>query len=158
MNKGVTAVLSAVTGAFLGAGFAGKAVYKKAKESEGKADRYLALFRMMDKWVEVKQEGKNLSMYFQKRGYRRIAIYGMSRAGRTLYNELESTGITIAYGIDKSAESLFADVDIFSLDDALDPVDAVVVTAVTYFEEIKKDISEKMDCPVLSLEDILFEV
>ena len=116
------------------------------------------MFRMMDKWVEIKQEGKNLSMYFQNHGYTRIAIYGMSLAGRTLYNELENTGITVAYGIDKSAESLYADVDIFSLDESLEPVDAVIVTAVTYFEEIKKDISEKMQCPVLSLEDILYEV
>ena len=158
MNKVVTVVVSAMTGAALGAGFTGKAAYRKTKELEKKAERYLTLFRMMDKWVEIKQEGKNLSMYFQNHGYTRIAIYGMCLAGRTLYNELENTGITVAYGIDKSAESLYADVDIFSLDESLEPVDAVIVTAVTYFEEIKKDISEKMQCPVLSLEDILYEV
>ncbi len=158
MNKGVTAIISVLTGAALGAGFTGKAAYRKTKELEKKAERYLTLFRMMDKWVEIKQEGKNLSMYFQNHGYTRIAIYGMSLAGRTLYNELENTGITVAYGIDKNAESLYADVDIFSLDESLEPVDAVIVTAVTYFEEIKKDISEKMQCLVLSLEDILYEV
>lgn len=158
MNKGVTTVISILIGAGLGAGFAGKAAYKKTKELEKKAERYLTLFRLMDKWVEIKQEGKNLSMYFQKRGYTRIAIYGMSRAGRTLYNELENTGIMVAYGIDKSAETLYADVDIFSLDDSLEPVDAVIITAVTYFEEIKKDVSEKMHCTVVSLEDILYEV
>lgn len=158
MNRGVTTVISALAGALLGVGFAGNAAYKKVNELEEKSERYLALYRMMDKWMEVKQEGKNLSMYFQKWGYTRIAIYGMSRAGRTLYNELEKTEITVVYGIDRCAESLYADVDIYTLDDSLEQVDAVVVTAISYFEEIKKDILAKMDCPVISLEDILYEV
>jgi len=158
MNKGVTTVISALAGALVGAGFAGNTVYKKVNQLEEKSERYLALYRMMDKWMEVKQEGKNLSMYFQKRGYTRIAIYGMSRAGRTLYNELEKTEITVVYGIDRCAEFLYADVDIYTLDDSLEQVDAVVVTAISYFEEIKKDILAKMDCPVISLEDILYEV
>ena len=68
MNRGVTTVISALAGALLGVGFAGNAAYKKVNELEEKSERYLALYRMMDKWMEVKQEGKNLSMYFQKRG------------------------------------------------------------------------------------------
>ena len=37
-------------------------------------------------------------------------------------------------------------------------VEAVIVTAITFFEEIEEKLSQKMECPVLSIEDILYEV
>ena len=113
---------------------------------------------MMNQWVKVKQEGKNLASYFEKYGYKKIAVYGMSYAGETLISELKETDITIAYGIDKNAASIYVDVDVLSMEDNLEPVDAVVVTAITFFDEIEEKLSEKMDCPIISLEDILYEV
>ena len=44
------------------------------------------------------------------------------------------------------------------MEDDLKPVDAIVVTAITFFDEIKEKLSEKIDCPIISLEDILYEV
>ena len=103
-------------------------------------------------------ENKNLSEYFLKNGYKKIAIYGMGRAGNTLVNELRSTEITVVYGIDKRADSLYADIDIFSIDDNLSAVDAVVVTAVTYYDEIQEQLLERMSCPIISLEDIISDI
>ena len=34
-------------------------------------------------------------------------------------------------------------------------MDAVIVTAITFYEEIEEMLAEKMDCPILSLENIL---
>lgn len=112
----------------------------------------------MNQWVKVKQEGKNLADYFVSNGYHRIAVYGMSYAGETLLDELKDTSITVEYGIDKNADSIYADVDIFSMDDDLDEVDAIVVTAITFFDEIKEKLSDKVECPIISLEDVLYEV
>ena len=152
MKKTVISVLSALTGAALGAGAAGKVSADKTQRMKSMSDKHLALFLMMNQWVKVKQEGKSLATYFEKNGYRKIAIYGMSYAGETLIGELKESGI------DKNADSLYADVDIVSMDDELEPVDAVVVTAITFFDEIAGQLSGKMDCPVISLEDILYEV
>lgn len=113
---------------------------------------------MMSQWVKVKQEGKNLSSYLEKNGYKKIAVYGMSYAGEALINELENSDIAVAYGIDRNAGSLYADVDIVSIDDDLEEVDAVVVTAITFFDEIEEKLSQKIDCPIISLEDILYEI
>lgn len=122
------------------------------------SDKHLSLFLMMNQWVKVKQEGKNLSTYFEKNGYKKIAVYGMSYAGETLFDELKNTDITIEYGIDKNADSIYMDVDVVSIDDAMEPVDAVVVTAISFFDDIKDQLSVKIDCPILSLEDILYDV
>lgn len=56
---------------------------------------------MMNQWVKVKQEGKNLSQYFEANNYKNIAIYGMSYAGETLEDELKNTNTCVKYSIEK---------------------------------------------------------
>ena len=82
----------------------------------------------------------------------------MSYAGETLIEELSESDITVAYGIDKEAGSLCSDIELVTLEDDLKEVDAVVVTAITFYEEIAEKLEKKLKCPVISLEDILYEV
>lgn len=158
MNKGVVGVVSLLAGAAGGAIGAGKVTGAKVNEKQKLSDKHLALFLMMNQWVKVKQEGKELASYFERYGYKRIAIYGMSYAGETLIAELHDSNVQIAYGIDRKADTIYADLDIVTIEDTLEEVDAVVVTAITFFDEIENALSEKLDCPIISLEDILYEV
>lgn len=158
MKKILTSLLSFLSGVIIGVGVIGRAATGETEKAKSMSDKHLGLFLMMNQWVKVKQEGKNLAAYFEKNHYRKIAVYGMSYAGETLIDELKDTGITVAYGIDKNAGSIYADVDIVSVEDSLADVDAVVVTAITFFDEIEERLSAKIDCPILSLEDILYEV
>ncbi len=158
MKKGLISVLSAFAGAAVGGGVVNKQLSKKVDIHRTYSQKHLSLFLMMNQWVKVKQEGKNLASYFQENGYKKIAIYGMSYAGETLLEELKGTDIQVAYGIDKNADSIYADVDVVSLEDTLEDVDAIVVTAIAFFDEIEEKLSEQVDCPIVSLEDILYEV
>lgn len=158
MKKGVVGALSLLAGIAGGAITTEKAIGNKTKEVQKLSDKHLQLFLLSNQWIKVKQEGKNLSEYFEKNGYKKIAVYGMGIVGETLINELQDTGIQVMYGIDQKADSIFADIDIVSPEDTLDEVDAVVVTAVTYFDQIDEMLSGKLICPILSLEDILYEV
>lgn len=158
MKKPILTVLSALTGAAIGAGAVGKKSGKDIEKAKALSDKHLALFLMMNQWVKVKQGGKNLAMFFQRNGYKQIAVYGMSYAGETLVEELKDTEVKVAYGIDRNADGIYASVEMVSLEDDLGEVDAVVVTAVTFFDEIEEKISKKLDCPIISLEDILYEV
>lgn len=158
MKKGVVAVISACVGMISSAVCVGKMMSNQVEEKRNMSDKHLALFLMMNQWVKVKQQGKNLASYFKKNGYQKIAVYGMSYAGETLIDELKDKEIKIAYGIDKNADRIYADIDVVSLDDSLEKVDAIVVTAITFFDEIEEQLREKIDCPIISLEDILYEV
>lgn len=162
MSRALKTVVSTLTGAVIG-GIAGAAVVGKNAGDENikiqqMSNKHLALFQMMNEWVKVKQEGKNLYSYFESNGYKKIAIYGMSYAGERLVDELKNTSVEVAYAIDQRADSLCADVDIVTMNDALEKVDAIVVTAITFFDEIEDNLVEKIDCPIISLEDILYEV
>ena len=158
MKKSLISILSALTGTIIGAGAVGKISMDKTQKIKAMSDKHLALFLMMNQWVKVKQEGKNLSLYFEQNGYKKIAVYGMSYAGETLIDELKGTGIDVAYGIDKSHDLIYSDVGIVSIEDKLEKVDAIVVTAITFFDEIEEELSEKINCPIISLEEILYEV
>jgi len=158
MKKGTIGVLSTVLGATAGAGVAGIRMNKALNEKQSMSNKHFALFKMMNQWVRVKQEGKNLSEYFEKNGYQRIAIYGMSFAGETLVYELENTKTKVLYGIDKNAKSLYLDIDIVEPEDDLQEVDAIVVTAITFFDEIEEMLRQKTGCSIISLEDVLYGV
>ena len=48
------------------------------------------------------------------------------------------------------------DKDIVTVEDELATVDAIIVTAFHYFDEIEKQLSRKVQCPIISIEDILY--
>lgn len=162
MKKGMVAVFSSLAGiaagAAAGAGAVGKKTMAEAQRQKGLADKHLALYLMMNQWVKVKQENKSIAVYLEQNGYKEVAVYGMNYAGETLYSELEGTGVKVKYAIDKNADQKYAEVDVISPEDNLPDVDAVIVTAITFFDEIEEKLAEKISCPVLSLEDILYEV
>jgi hypothetical protein len=158
MKKGIISIISALLGGIVGAGVVGKSMMEKENSIQIMSDKHFSLFLMMNQWVKVKQERKSLVEYFKKEGYKNIAIYGMSYAGETLLEELKDTDIHVVYGIDKGAESIYAEIDIVSPDDNLQEVDVIVVTAITFFEDIEEKLSKKVNCPIVSLEDVLYEL
>lgn len=158
MKKGLISVLSLLTGTVVGAGTIKKIENRKLEKAYDKSKKHFELFLLMSQWVKVKQEGKNLSSYFEANGYKKIAVYGMSYAGETLINELKDTGIEVAYGIDKNADYISTEINTVSADDPLEKVDAIVVTAITFFAEIENKLRGKVDYPIISLEEILYEV
>lgn len=158
MKKCMVSLLAAVMGAVAGTGITGSIMEKSIKRNSDMSDKHLALFLMMNEWVKVKQAGKNLAEYFEKNEYKKIAVYGMSYAGETLLDELSESDIEIAYAIDKNANSIYLDIETVTLDADLREVDAVVVTAITFFDEIERKLKEKLKCPIVSLEDILYEI
>lgn len=130
MKKRIISVLSALAGAVAGAAAVGNMADKAVNKARNMSDKHLALFLMMNQWVQVKQEGKNLAEYMEKHNYRMIAIYGMSYAGERVLAELKGSNITVKYGIDRSADSLYSDIEIVSPDGELEDVDAIVVTPI----------------------------
>lgn len=162
MSKGVNKVLTTLAGAAAGAaagGIAARSVSsKKIKELLDGHAKVHELYMAFDQWLRIRQEGKTLVEYFERNEYKTVAIYGMKELGERLFDELEGSGIEVRYIIDKNADAIYADVDVITPEDDLEPVDVIVVTALYYFDEIEEMLSDKVDYPIVSLEDILYEV
>ena len=127
---------------------------KKIRES---ADKYFLYFLMANQWIKLKQDGVAIEDYFKKNGYQNIAIYGMAQLGEILYQELEKTSVEVSYAIDASPDRLLVHYcNILQPEDDLPDVDAVIVTPIPYFKSIKRKLSKKLECPIISLEDVLY--
>lgn len=66
MKKGIISILCTVSGAAIGAVAVGKKTAGETEKAKSMSDKHLALFLMMNQWVKVKQQGKNLSSYLNK--------------------------------------------------------------------------------------------
>lgn len=158
MKKSIISILSFICGGMAGISSVWSVLSKKTKETQKYADKHLVILQVMNQWIKNKQEGKSLVSFFEEHEYKTIAIYGMSYLGERLKDELRDSSIKVSYAIDKNAENIYADIDVKGLEDDMDAVDAVIVTAVYFFDEIEEQLEEIFDCPIISLEDILQEV
>lgn len=158
MKKIISKVLLLLSGMIIGAVSMGNLMNGKLIEKYILSEKHRILFQLMSIWVKVKQERASLPEYFHHNGMRNIAIYGFGAVGQLLKNELKGSDISATYIIDRNTNSWSAEDKIYTPDDELPDVDAIVVTAVTYFDEIEKMLSPKMKCPIVSLEDILFDL
>ncbi len=158
MKKGIISVLSTLIGTAVGAGVVEKVERANLGKIQNLSDKHFALYLMMNEWVKIKQKNKSIADYLEKKGYKRIAIYGMNYVGETLMTELENTNVEVMYAIDKNAENIYSDIDVVTPEDNLGEVDAVIVTPITFFDEIAENLSEKMDCAIISMEDVLYEI
>lgn len=158
MKKGVLAVLSGLAGAAMGATAIFRRENKKMKAELQLDAKNDAILKIFSRWMNLKQEGKNLSEYFVENGYRTIAIYGMHYLGECLLEELRDSGIEVIYAIDKNADKMRSDVVVYTPEASLPEVDAVVVTAFYYFSEIVDNLCRVVDCPIVSIADIVYEL
>lgn len=158
MKKGSVAVLSAIIGAVAGAAGSGYLGNKQVEQKAEKVDKFKGYYNMLNQWLILKQEGKNLSEYFKENNYKTVAIYGMGEMGNRLYDELKGSDIEVKYAVDKNAASTYSELEVIELEDDFDTVDAMVVTATFAFDEIEEKISDKVDFPIVSLEDVVYEI
>lgn len=158
VSKAISVLAGGVAGAVAASAATGSMMGKKLKEKDEWFKKVVSYYHMYDRWLSIRQQGKSLVEWFEKNHYKTVAIYGIKELGERLYDELKDSGIEVKYIIDKKADELFADVDIITPDQELEPVDAIVVTATFYFDEIDETLSEKVEYPIVSLEDIIYEV
>lgn len=157
MKKGGIAILSTLIGAAAGAAAVGKVQGKTINQKAEKVDKFKGYYNMLNQWLVLKQEGKSLEKYFTDNGFKTVAIYGMGEMGNRLYDELKGTSVTVKYAVDKNAASTYSELDVIDPDDEYEEVDAIIVSAIFAFDEIEEMLSDKVDFPIVSLEDVVYE-
>ena len=63
-----------------------------------------------------------------------------------------------SYVIDKNAGEIFMEMPIVTPDSSFESVDAIIVTPFLQYESIKEMLQKKINCPVLSIADIINNV
>lgn len=151
--SGVLRLLAAYM-AGVGTGKISAAVKGSVRE---KADKFSSYYTILNEWMKIRESGRSLAEFFLDRGIRTIAVYGIADMGRHLQKELEGSGVEVTYAIDRNAGNVRAAVHVYSLEEELPLVDAVVVTVTYDFDHIRKMLKQRVKCPIISLEDIVLD-
>ena len=121
-----------------------------------------SFYNLLIWWVKNYQDEFLVSDSIKKMGFRRVAIYGIKELGERAYVECVRAGIEVPFFIDKcGTEEVYIDgivrvIKPSDISSYLDGIDAVIVTAVTYFEEIERELRNCVKCPIVSLEDVVY--
>lgn len=152
----IVKVLLIVVG-FLGALFYFGLVISRNKDQT--VQKYKTYFKLMSDWMELIEKGIYVQHYFESNGFHSIAVYGGRDAGYHLVKQLMNTEVHVACIIDKTVFSNnFRNIPIYRLNEELPAVDVVIVTPVWDYLNIKQQLLNKVNCPVISLEEIIAEV
>ena len=126
-------------------------------KKDGDIGRLTDYYWLFEHWIDLKSKGRKIEDFFKENNFREIAVYGMGQPGYLLCNELkESAVVEVKYGLDKNFTVEKAIVDIRKPSDNTPLVDAIVVTPIPYFHDIKRELEEKYTCPIISLEDVIY--
>lgn len=115
-------------------------------------------FHLLDKWMTLKEKGACAAQYLLDKGYRSIAIYGFGKLGKHLLNELNNTDIEVQYIIDQREIGSDGNMTFYRPGEYLPKVDAVIITAVYYINEVRKTLSlNGLDAAFISIETVIDE-
>lgn len=144
-------------GIYLGYSMAKRLYSAQLKKQSERTEKFTKYFDVFHYWLKIKEQDSSISAILQEAGYNQIAIYGMGVVGNHLYKELNNSEVKVSYVIDRNADNIYNNegYEVRNLDQKLEAVDAIIVTAVFEFEKIKYDIEKISKYPVLSLLDIL---
>lgn len=158
LKKCCKSILLIISGMFLSIFITVKKMKKLLDMFGAENKKNRALCNMLSEWLTVKVEKKSICDYLRSNGCNVIAIYGMNYIGEILLKDLKDGDIEVKYAVDKNADCIKTEIDVLKPDDKLPAVDAVVVTAIASFDEIKANLNKKVQCPILSLKEIINEL
>lgn len=150
----------ATTGIGIAVGYAvDKIIRTKSLNYETeRVEKFKMYYNLLNQWLSIKQEGQSLSRFFLDNNYKTIAIYGMGELGNRLFLELKDSTIVVKYAIDQEAGYTYSDMEVLSLDNELENVDAVIVTPIFAYRDISEKLSDKVNCPIISLEEVIYSL
>lgn len=120
-------------------------------------EKYQALSVLCDRWLGLKEKRQRISSYLMGKGIRTVAIYGVTDAGRRLYEELKEDGIEVVYYIDRNAPFLTEEIPVYPLKQGLPAAELVVISLVQYEKEIARDLQSVGMQRIVTIFDLIGE-
>lgn len=125
-------------------------------ELEKKLQKSVLFYWVLTRWMELKIGGFCIADILNRLEYNHVAVYGYAELGQLLCKELANTQIRVLYIIDKKVKDTgAANLPVYAPRKGLPEVDAVVVTAVYYFEDIEEELSQMGYDNIVSLRTLL---
>lgn len=120
-----------------------------------KKEKFKNYYNLLEQWLELKQQNRNIGEYLESCGYRKIAIYGMGKLGKRFLDELEESDVKVDYVIDLNLCEQDSKFVVKRPNESMDEVDVIIVTAVNEYSDIKSKLMEQCNYKIISLTEVL---
>lgn len=126
-------------------------INKGLKKRINKYDRYIKIYK---NWSNIIDRTKQL---VEKKGYSKVAVYGMGVVGRKFVEDMGKNGINVRFFIDnKSNAYQYSPIKVYSpLDKEISDADVILVSATFDFEKIRDSLKDNVYCDIISIEDLV---
>lgn len=122
-------------------------------------DKFYEYFQLLNRWMIVRNEKKQIADYFHEENISKIAIYGMGELANRLFEELEGSDIQVLYGIDRDVCCTNSRItEVYYPDELLPEVDAVVITPFLSADGIRKNLDSKYPYKMIPLDNIIYSL
>lgn len=147
-------VICSIVGAIAGLYGMAKLCEKELLKKEERAARNGQSVRTACEWIKMIQNGREIKDYFNTHGLDSVAVYGMGEIGKCLIQELQKSGIEIAYIIDKNPHRISDEYASYTPEETLPEVQAIIVTPSYDFKEISQNLKIGKGTAVICIDDI----
>ncbi len=129
------------------------------KELREELNKNVRIAKLFQAWMIDMTTGMHVGDFLIRNGFTHVAIYGYGLLGKALYSVLVSEGIEDLYVIDRDDQKwdwhsnamFYKPQDIANMEH----VDAVIITPITYSDDIYKMLASFFTCPIFLLEDLV---
>lgn len=118
---------------------------------ENDLQKYRLFYYVLTKWLMLEDDRS----IFNKMNISSCAIYGYAELGKILERVLLKNGIKVGYILDKNIKITSTGNKIFYPGDEPNKEQTIIVTAIYYFDSIKKELIDMGYLNVISLKDII---
>ncbi len=129
-----------------------------SENKEMRINKMSEYFELMNEWMYKLEDNKSISTYFIKNGFKKIAVYGYGHMTKHLLFQLQNTEIEVLYVIEQNKPKNTIPHLTLNLEDKLGAVDAIVVTPFIEYIQIKRNIMKRINCPIISIKEVIMEV
>ena len=121
-------------------------------------DKFESYLNLLDNWMILKERNISLDVYLNKKGYRKIAIYGYGIFGRHLETDLTySKQVELVCVVDRRKDKFKAIVPAYLPSEDLPKFDVLVVASYYFYNDIEREMrSDSYD--IISVETMIKDV
>ena len=85
-------------------------------------------YHIFDQWLTLMEDGIGIDSILERRGYHKVAIWGMGTMAIHFLKALEHGSVSVEYAVDKLPAEYYANVKIISAEEVSAHVDVIVYT------------------------------
>jgi len=123
----------------------------------GTVERYRSYWTVLNKWMDLCEQGITVSDILKKRRITHVAIYGIGILGKHLVTDLQKGNICIDFGIDQQGDFKKYPFKVYRMAEDLPMTELVIITIENEFNQIKEKLICKGFQNVILLSEIMNE-